>query len=275
MANTPPAEAQPSRIALRILIDPGVVYPLANIAAFVQSGSRLAVYLAIATTLLAVFVSIAHLSPELQWVRDARAIGRRLPAYVSRQFESALRVNAWTLLIPTIAVAFTTQRWLPMGAGAVFSFGAFLATNPRYAVLQQDDSMRGVLKVITCPAIYWGIGYAFLGIMAGGYNLETALGIATVALSTIGLILGAFSNPSTPYLILVHATLVNAANAAYRGNWWGVTNMILIGAAELLVARLVYRAQEEPVPSDRSVKRPYGAFFGWLGIMNWPLRFLR
>jgi hypothetical protein len=260
----------------KVLLDPGVAFPLfANIPAFVESGSREAVVAAGAAAGIAVAASIAHQYPKLAFAKAARWAGQRLPKIVRNQFVNPLRVNGWTLLAPTLAVAVTTGSILPIIAGSVFSSGSFAATNEQCQAIQNNPEKTGVIKIMTCPAIHWGVGYSALGIMAGGLNVETVLGIATTASSSVGLVLNRFSNPASPFMILVHATAMNAMNAAVHGNWWGVANMAGAGLGEFLVGRMFNRreASRTVMPTTFSEFRQ-ADILGKMEVMNWPLRLM-
>ena len=265
----------------KVLVNPGVVFSIANIPCFVQSDSSTAVVAAVATAIVAVGVNAAHQYPNLSFARAARWVGQRIPKIIDRQFDDALRVDGWTLLAPTLAVAATTQKWLSIGSGLFFSSGNFVATNSRCQAIQQDPEAGGLTRAATCPAVHWGIGYSLLGILAGGYNLQTALGILTTASSSAGFLLKKFTNPASPYMILVHATAINAVNAGLQGNKWGVIHMVLAGTGEFLAGRIVHNihrnSQPASQPSTVSVEksrlsRGLDKCFGGLELMNWPLR---
>ena len=72
------------------------------------------------------------------------------------------------IMASVLATGFTAAALLPMVAGAFFSSGGFVATSDRCKRIQADPDAKGWLKVLTNPAVHWNIGYAALGLVAGG-----------------------------------------------------------------------------------------------------------
>ena len=259
-------------ITRRVLGNPGVLFALANVTAFLQSDSRPAVVAAFGSAAITILAQLAQAQPGGSLDRLGRHLGAGLPGFVRRQFASALRLNGWTLLAPTLAVAVTSHRVLPIGAGLAFSAGALVASSARCLALQSRPGVRPWVRVITHPTLYWGFGYAFLGLLGGGNNLQTWVGIAVTAVSVIGLLGHRFGWPATPYVLLVYASALNALNAAVHGNAWGCLNMVLGGLGQWVIAHGL-AAPGEGVPAGRP--RFGDAFFRALDAVNWPRRPLR
>ena len=273
--------------AKKLLLDPGVVFQCANIFAFIISGNLSAVIAAMASTVVVGIVSYSNQNPLASSTQFFERAGNYFPQCVRNQFTEALRVNGWSVLIPTLIIAesalaqgISATAILPMIAGTVAS-GSFVATSTVCKKIQTDSAI-GWLKAITNPAVHWSIGYTALGLAAGGglslfahisdhipALVMTSLGIATTTSSAVGLTQHKFSNPASPFMTLVHGTDINAGVALFTGNFISVANMLCAGTGEFLVGMHVHRNRSAPV----SIKAGPDTFFRRLECyINWPLR---
>lgn len=154
----------------------------------------------------------------------------------------------------------------------------------------KNQNIVGVKKAITSPSVYYGMSYAFLGIMTGGgMNLlsqplqhphalvSTGLGVGITTLSFVGSYLGKFKNPAAPLMVctLGDAALVSAGIAS--GNGLGVACMGASIWANFRLAQMNYfepKKNEENVQKSVSKKRSYlDSFFHTVSDVSlWPLR---
>jgi hypothetical protein len=295
---------------VKAILNPGVLFPIANIFAFWGSGIIPAALAAAGTAVVATAVSYANNNPESRLAVFFRDKGKNFPKFLKDQFSHPLRVNAWGVLAPTLAIAIsavttggiTAAALLPMIAGTFFSSGSFAATSETCNRIQKDPKAKGWKKAITNPAVHWSVGYAALGLAAGGgaklllkplSNIPalvmTALGITTTTASAMGLMRHKFSNPASPFMMLVNGTLINATAAVLTLNFNSVANMLCACSGEFMVGADVHRQQVSspqakaktdkpktdksvPIMSSFDLAKQETTFRKVEYILNWPLR---
>ena len=293
----------------KVILNPGVIFPIANIFAFIASGNPVAVIASIVTTFVAGVASYVKNYPQSHIAHFFHNKAKYAPKFIRALLSDPLRINAFGLLISTLAIAVTTlvlgfapAAFLPMVAGIFFSSGSFIATSDLCKRIQEDATIKGWLKPMTNPAVHWSVGYAALGLASGGgFSLllhpssnipaiiTTGLGITTTTLSSVGLARQKFSNPASPFMALVHGTAINASVALATGNFCNVANMLCAGLGEGIIGVDIHRQrssllqsspdvvtsqaiQPSPVINKFKTAKRQITFRTFEYALNWPLR---
>lgn len=148
--------------------------------------------------------------------------------------------------------------WLPAGAGLFFAIGNFLNAFPFFQRLQNNDAASGMTKAFTHAAVYYGLGYACIGLMAGGFEtwpsaLTTTLGIGVTTLATFGLALGKFTSPAAPFIAVAVGTGINTVSGIITGNIFGALNNLCAMLGECGLAYLFHKgAPQAPKPEEKT-----------------------
>lgn len=251
--------------AAKIPKDPGVLFSAANIFAFSQSGNAFALGIAVATFALA----------AAQCCLRGKGDRHPLLAKLGRQFDrlpegikgdsdsSALRITAYGALLGGI-LSLSSGAVLPGIAGLSFAIGNIFASSRAYQEIQRNPKIMGAKKALSNPPVYYGIGYAMIGLMAGGgMNLlarpiqpamvTTLLGIGATTLSSTGLLLGKFQNPAAPFMTVAFGTCINTLSGVLSGNPFGAVNNFLAMCGETRLGHLNFLADKKrlvTMPSD-------------------------
>jgi hypothetical protein len=246
----------------KIITDPGVLFSFANIFAMLQSGSLASILITGSTAIASTTSSLVadniknnaeNGTPLWRITKIAKKIGTTLPSFVSNQLSSPLRITAYGILAAGM-VALGAGALLPGIAGLAFAGGNFMASSRWAQKIQNNDGTKGVLKALTHPAVYYGLGYAAIGLLAGGglgllasplsnipALITTSLGITATTMSSIGLLSGQFKNPAAPFMTVVIGTAFNVLAGMASGNILGALNNICALGGEL---RLAWIAQD-------------------------------
>jgi len=252
----------------KTVLDPGVLFSLANIFAFRQSHSVTVLFIALVTFAAAV---------RFAWLA---ACGGKIS---QNTWFTPMRANGCGVLAASV-FSFTAGAVLPGIAGLGFTVFSFLVASKRMNHLQNDPKASGWLKAALHPAIYCGIGYAMIGLMAGGgFRLlddplanvpalvMTCLGVGVTILSTIGLVSGSFQNPAAPFMAVALGTFINALAGIASGNILGTINNLLAMAGEIRVA---WDAQDLFEAHDHGYV-PVGWLAALSELLLWPLYILQ
>jgi len=219
----------------KLAFEPGVLFPIANIFAFAQSGSLVAVGLAVVNVALAV----------------AFTLGKKPPL-------SPMRLTALLALLSGL-FSFASLAWLAGCAGLAFGTGNFLASSPSNMAALRAPGLHPCRRALAHPAIYYGIGYCLIGIMAGGsaellaHPLDhgqaltmVILGAVTIVVASLGLALG-FMKTAIPFWILACGTGINALAGLVSGNYVGAGSPLFAMFGEV---RLGFMTREEPAETQ-------------------------
>ncbi len=249
----------------QVTYDPGVLFALANVFAMFQSGSMLAIAITLCAAALAIISGVIFSNIQ-DYKRKGTALwpaSKLLKGFISNQPPS-LFINACGILIAGL-VSLQAGAILPGIAGLAFACGNFMAASRRATQLQLNMQAGRWVRTLTHPTVYFGVGYAAIGLMAGG-GMElledpsgnmpaltaTLLGIGATTFSSAGLLSGIFSNPATPFMIIVAGTAFNIASGIASGNMLGSINNFfsLCGALRLAwLAEDAYKAKGLPQES--------------------------
>lgn len=233
------------------LLDPGVIFPCANLFAFMQSHDLIAILLAVMNVVISIGASL-FIKGDKRLLAFHPQRGRGvLIQFFADQLYSPLRITALFALGAGFA-AFVHDAFLPAMAGFAFGFGNWLASSPTIEKLKTAGRLHGWVSVLVHPAIYYGIGYSMTGLMAGGgiailqhpdhnlaASLATALGITVTTLSSIGLVTG-FFNQAMPFWLVAGGSAINSIAGLLSGNIMGTVNCILSMFGELRLGFLTW-----------------------------------
>ena len=196
----------------KLCLEPGVLFPIANVFVFAQTHNKLALSLAIAN----VFFSMTAAFHENIRIKP-------------------LRVTAWMLMV-MVGLSFWNGSLLPGLAGLCFGIGHFVITSDKMAAIAHSTSTRALQKVLTHPAVYYGLGSVTVGVMAGG-GLEllhhpldnqsplimVSCGVVAILAASFGLALNLFKS-NIPFWILASGVAINALAGLVTGNLLGSGN---------------------------------------------------
>lgn len=249
-------------------------FALANILAFATSGSPVGLTLAILTAVLS-------------WRAGNYAAGGNLPVREQRMFSwiqlkvlgtdgqsqnLALRINAWGIAVAAVftgGVAFLTggfdKALFPVLAGLSFAVGNYLGSSPHVTSIQKGERQAtGLTRALTNPAVYYGLGYTNLGLLAGGglalffHPLSNVPALMTTALSIIftltsisGLMADKLKNPA-PFMFVAHGTALNVLSAILTGNILSALNNLCACHGEVKLGMIL--REKEPLDADKLVK---------------------
>ena len=259
---------------LKLVKDPGVLFSAANIFAFSQSGNVAALSIAVATFALAADQCCnqgkRNKSKPRQWLGK---VFSRLPSALKGDPENpALRINAYGVLAAGI-LSLSSGAILPGIAGLAFSTGNFLASSLWSQRIQRNPDIKGAKKVITNPAVHYGVGYAMIGLMAGGgfqllrqplHNIPalvtTSLGLTATSLSSVGLALGKFKNPAAPFMTVAFGGIINTMSGVLSGNYQGAVNNLLAICGETRLGQINFHAEKERQAQEKTATTEGEAF---------------
>jgi len=236
--------ANPTTTLRQCILDPGVIFPCANLFAFLQSHDPLAITLATLNVVISIGASV-FMEGDNRLLAHHPKRGRDLVIqFLADQLYSPLRITALFALGAGCA-AFIHNAPLPAMAGCAFGFGNWLASSPTVGTLRNSSMFKTWMSILVHPAIYYGIGYSMTGLMAGGgmavlqhpeenlaATLATGLGITTTTLSSLGLVTGLF-NQATPFWIVAGGSAINSVAGLLSGNLIGAINCVLSMLGEL------------------------------------------
>lgn len=261
---------------LTVIQDPGVLFCMANVFVFSQSGNLAALFLSVATLILAVDQSGNHNRTVKGKIRQkvVKMLSLVPQALLGDPQSSALRVNAYGVLACGI-LALSSGALLPGFAGLAFSTGNFLASSSWSQMIQRNSEIKGRKKALTNPAVYYGVGYAMLGLMAGGglalwtdpfqhipALVTTILGVTVTSLSAIGLAFGKFQNPAAPFMMVAFGTGINILSGFLSGNFQGSINNFLSMCGEVRLGQINYRVEQTATQTAEDAD--HSSFFGKL-----------
>lgn len=198
----------------KLCLEPGVLFPLANIFVFIQAHNQLAVILAFANTALSI---VAVLSQRITI--------------------SPLRITMWMVLAMALC-SFWSGSFLPGLAGLAFAAGHFMVTHKKLQQALADPATPALQKAVTHPAFYYGLGGIVVGIMAGGgVNLlrhpladipaliMVSSGMIAIGAASLGLALNLVKS-AIPFWILAAGTAINGLAGLLTGNFAGATSCL-------------------------------------------------
>jgi len=217
----------------KLALEPGVLFPVANVFTFMQTDNRLAVGLAVANV---VFSVIAALRTSVRF--------------------SPLLITACMVFLSGLCSLWSGAVLAGM-AGFVFATGAYFSANKRIMDALQNPDVAPMIKVATHPAVYFGIGYIVTGMMAGGGigllthpfdNLSALImvgfGAATIIMASVGLALNLLKS-SIPFWIQAAGTGINALAGLVVGNWVGAASCTFSMLGTLRLALLTHTATKQ------------------------------
>ena len=240
-----------------IALNPGLLFPMANLFAFLQSRNPAAIGIAAFNVLVSIYILgwLAAGNRLLAAAPPPRPTGWR--GFVADQLYSPLRITAWCVLTASTA-SFIGGAWLPALAGLAFGAGNVLASSLPVSRRLQDTQTPPWRKAVLHPAIYYGIGYAMTGLMAGGglallgdplanmpALIATVIGVATILLSSLGLLAGLLRN-DTPFWIVAAGSAINALAGSLSGNALGCVNCLFSMSGEARLGWLARQSKPEP-----------------------------
>ena len=205
----------------KFCLEPGVLFPIANLFVFVQSDSRLAVGCAVVNILMSGFALLDK-----------------------RMNISPLRITAWMVLLSGLS-SFWSGSLLPAFAGFSFAIGLFLNSTSSVMADLHNPILAARLKVLRHPALYYGLGYSIMGVMAGGGMrlflhplahfsglVMVGIGMTTIMISSFGLAINRMRS-ATPFWILAGGTAINVMAGLWSGNIVGATSCLFSMLGEL------------------------------------------
>lgn len=222
---------------LRHFLHPSVLFCCANIFAFAQGNSTrhdIPPELSVAIiTFLFVLV-----------LRGFEYRGNKNP-FALWPWLNAMAVLATGALLSGL-FSFASGHVLAGFAGLFFAVGNYLNAFPLFLHIQHDARASPAMKALTHAAVYYGLGYACIGLMAGGFEtflsgLTTGTGIGVTLLSTYGLVLGKFTTPAAPFIAVALGTGINTLSGLITGNMLGAINNFLPMLGELGLAYLFHK----------------------------------
>jgi hypothetical protein len=257
------------------LRDPGFWFSFANIFAFRQAQNDAAFYVAVVIAFFSVFIAGAQASqhPFARKLKE-RAGRLSLPeALIGMPGSLGLRVNTYGVLLCGL-LSLSSGAWLPAIAGIAFAIGNALASSRGILHIQQDPAASGIARSVTNAAVYYGIGYIMIGLMAGGGTalladplanipalVTTCLGVLTTLLSILGLLLRAFPSPAAPFMVVTVATGINTLSGFLSGNLLGSAASFCSMCGEFLLG-MIYFDPAKPVAA--ASPSTAARFFAWL-----------
>ena len=271
----------------------GNSFALANIFAMSMAGNPLGLWIAIITGIFS-------------WRTSAYALRNRADdsaflklentvcAYISKVTQGAdadlnhlpLRVNAYGIGIAAFITLFMALKHggletalLPVLAGTAFSIGNYLGSSSKITDIQMGKTQAsGFTRTITNAAVYFGIGYINLGLMAGGgfalimaplsdipALMTTTLSIIVTLISTLGLLTHQLKNPA-PFMLVAHATSLNMLSAILTMNPLALFNNFFACHGEVRLGVLLNEEKQQKEPKNPT-------FWNRLSFSaNWPIR---
>lgn len=255
---------------LRHFLHPSVLFCFANIFAFAQGNSTRHTIPPELSIAIITFLFVMAL-------RGLEYKGDRNP------------LAAWPWLNPMAVVAtgallsglfsFISGHLLPALAGLFFAVGNYLNAFPLFMRIQKDGQAPPALKALTHAAVYYGLGYACIGLMAGGFEnfisgLTTCTGIGVTMLSTYGLVLGKFTTPAAPFVAIALGTGINTLSGLITGNMLGAINNFLPMLGELGLAYLFHKDTKAVDKKDGTAKNDRGLWQIVSGTLEKPADFM-
>ncbi|MGE4351373.1 MAG: hypothetical protein AB7E52_04200 [Bdellovibrionales bacterium] len=194
-------------------------------------------------------------------------------------FPADLRIAAVGSLEASFVSFCTPGMWMYGVAALCYASGGFLAVSEKVKALQFSQTAKGVTKLLTHPALYYGLADSTFGLVAGGgMNLLThpfnnipalasaTMGISIIAFSAAGVLAKKFTNSAAPFMLTTLGTFINAMAAVPAGKWSAVAAGCLgtVGVFRLAVisyqedkARQAAREKEpESLSSSAFVAKP-------------------
>lgn len=232
------------RALLRNLVHPSLLFCVANIFAFAQGGKQ--------TSFLSPAAGVAYLTLAAALVLHLRAQAR------------ARTTPVWLNSMLVVAVGALTSGLLSAREGAglaalcglFFSAGNFLNAFPVFMRIQMQADAPALLKTLTHAAVYYGLGYACIGLMAGGFAtlptaMTTVLGVATTSLAALGLALKKFTSPAAPFMAVAAGTAINTLSGLLTGNIPGALNNFFAMLGECGLAMMFHQQTDPQLSTDR------------------------
>lgn len=221
---------------IRHYAHPSMMFCIANIFAFAQgnmadTASRTAFILIVGT------FAVAFLFHSLVLFERTRPVAQRI---------NAMAITATGVLLSGI-LALWGHNMLAGLAGLVFAAGNYLVAFATVQKMEKDADVSRLKRTFANPTIYFGIGYACIGLMAGGFEtipstITTVLGIGITTLSSLGLYFRKFQSPAAPFVALGIGTGINMLSGLLTGNILGLLNNFF---AMTGVFGLAYTIQKE------------------------------
>lgn len=212
----------------KLALEPGILFPIANVFVFAQSHSLPAFILASCNVAVCSF-AVLHRRVSL----------------------SPLRITAWFISLSAL-LSLLSGGTLPGLAGLMFSTGHFIISS---GVRRSTDTKSALMKAVSHPAIYYGLGSAVIGIMAGGgidflaHPLNTpvalimvACGITTILTASFGLAFDLL-HYSTPFWVLAAGGGINCLAGFWVANYLGALSCVFSIFGNLRLGRIHARTQ--------------------------------
>jgi hypothetical protein len=217
----------------KLALEPGVLFPIANIFVFWQSGNKIAFIVAVLNVALSMIFTL-----------------------VKKPFMSPLLTTAWLVLFCGL-LALASGAWLPGLAGLFFASGNFLNCHKKMMAALHDPATHPFSRVATHPAMHYGFGYCIVGLLAGGGlglleqpldHPEAAVmvgsGALTIIIASFGLALG-FLKTAIPFWILAGGNGINMVAGLAAGNFIGAANCLFPMLGEMRLGWLTQEASKQ------------------------------
>lgn len=171
--------------------------------------------------------------------------------FAGRQMTNTLRVTAYCALAvgAVLLSSGAAESLLPGLAAVAFGVGNGLASSPTVERLNANPETKALVRALTHPAVYYGLGYTAAGLMAGGglelleqplhnipASLSTTLGVSETSLALLGLGMGRFKNPAAGFIAVAVGTMINAVSGMLTGNFNSALANSLAGLGESWLA---------------------------------------
>jgi hypothetical protein len=205
----------------KLVLEPGVLFPIANVFTFLQSQDVFAIIIAILNVMLSVTL-----------------VFKKFSAF------SPLRGTALLVLLSGL-FALAGGDVLPGVAGLAFATGNFLASHPENMASLHNRKIHLCRRAACHPAIYYGLGYSMIGLMAGGGMrllthpfdnrralLMVSIGVATIFIAILGRTFDLLE-ACIPFWILAAGTAINSLAGAVTGNFLGAGSCFFAMLGEL------------------------------------------
>ena len=272
----------------------GNSFALANIFAMSMAGNPVGLWIAIITGIFSWRTSAYALRNGEGATNRFYKLENAACAYISKITQGVnadlnhlpLRVNAYGIGLAAFITFFTALKHggmdtalLPVLAGTAFSIGNYLGSDPKITSIQMGKTpASGLTRTITNAAVYFGIGYINLGLMAGGgfalilaplsdipALMTTTLSITVTLVSTFGLLTHRLKNPA-PFMLVAHATSLNMLSAILTMNPLALFNNFFACHGEVRLGVLLNEDKAQKMPASPNPWKKLNFY------ANWPIR---
>jgi hypothetical protein len=253
----------------RRFIDAGVFFPAANVCNFMQGGNLIADKVAIANLLCAFLLTGKAPAIEV----STQKIQNSILKFILHDFTNPLRLTSYSaFIISCLLLASTIQgseaALFPSLAAFFFGIGNFIQSGPRITKFRSSLPARSVLKAITHPAIWYGLGYTATGIAIGGGMellkapfdhvialLLTVIGIIEV-IGFLGLMVsGTVANQAALFFGVAYGTLCFVISGIIAKNMPGTMAGLFACAGQITLAVKSQKLHNIPRMPSSTIER--------------------